>query len=285
MFVLQWGEPVMVPAMTNEIRLNYLNFPRIKALTPTHYSVIRFDSNNQCNVHCAYCHISRSGDVIELDDFRSFLDEGVLSVDLFQFGCQMEPTMDPRLCDFMQALAASPARPRRGIRLQTNGILLHRHATDRMVEAGLKIVTVSVDSANASTQKGLRGGTSLAKVQRNVVEFLRACPTVRVGFITVVTSDNIEETGELVAWGREAGVAQFEFRQMVHYPDNSIVDHQRMEILEVTREQFDAMEARLRQQYGETTALYFYPAERLHQHAAQVLRASLVGSQAEARPF
>ena len=112
--------------------------------------------------------------------------------------------MDQRLCGFMDVLAASPAKPSRGIRLQTNGILLHRHAAERMEKAGLSIVTVSVDSVNPSTYKGLRGGTNLAKVARNVLGLLQACPSVRVGFITVVTSENIDETDDLVAWGVDA---------------------------------------------------------------------------------
>jgi MoaA/NifB/PqqE/SkfB family radical SAM enzyme len=197
----------------------------------------------------------------------------------------MEPTMDPRLCDFMHALANSPARPSRGIRLQTNGILLHRHPPERMVEAGLKIVTVSVDSVNPSTQKDLRGGTSLAKVQRNVLGFLRACPSVRVGFISVVTSENIDETDDLVAWGVDAGVAQFEFRQMVHHPGNALVDHERMERLLVTSEQFTAMQARIEARFRGSADLYFLPTAKLHAHSVAVRRHSLVGEGPDVRPL
>jgi MoaA/NifB/PqqE/SkfB family radical SAM enzyme len=262
--------------MTNEIRVNYLNFPRVKALEPERYGVIRFDSNNRCNVHCAYCHIARSDDIIELDDFREFLECHVLEVGLFQFGCQMEPTMDPRLCDFMDTVAASPAKPSRGIRLQTNGILLHKHDPERMKKAGLSIVTVSVDSANESIHKGLRGGTNLAKVQRNVLAFIAACPTVRVGFITVVTRENIDETDDLVAWGVDAGVKQFEFRQVVHTPSNDIVDHSRMAGLTITSEQFAAMQARLESRFNDVTALHFFPHEKLSAHSAAVRRDSLI---------
>lgn len=191
--------------------------------------------------------------------------------------------MDDRLCDFMDVVAASPAKPSRGIRLQTNGIRLHRHAAERMEKAGLSIVTVSVDSVNPSTHKGLRGGTNLAKVERNVLGFLQACPSVRVGFITVVTSENIDETDDLVAWGVDAGVKQFEFRQVVHQPSSQIVDHSRMAGLTITSEQFAAMQARLESRFTGVTALHFYPNVKLNARSAVVRRDSLVAAEPPAR--
>jgi len=262
--------------MPNEIRFNVTNFESIVALPPTHYDVIRFDSNNQCNVHCVYCHNARSDELIDIERFRSFLSEKVLGVGLFQFGCQMEPTLDPRLCDFMLAVAASPARPTRGIRLQTNGILLHRHSPERLVEAGLAVITISVDSARAPTHKGLRGGTSLAKVQRNIVAFRQSCPSVRIGFITVVTSENIDDCEELVAWGVAAGVAQFEFRQVVHQPLSDIVDHARMEGLLVTAERFYEMQDRVTSKFGETTRLHFFSNGDIVSRALWVRNNSLI---------
>jgi MoaA/NifB/PqqE/SkfB family radical SAM enzyme len=264
--------------MSNEIRFNVFNFEKIVAGPPAYYDVIRFDSNNQCNVHCVYCHNPRSDELIDIERFRSFLSEKVLGVGFFQFGCQMEPTLDPRLSDFMLAVAASPAKPTRGIRLQTNGILLHRHPPEKLVEAGLTLATISVDSVDASTHKGLRGGTSLAKVQRNIVEFRRSCPSVRIGFITVVTSDNIDDCDDLVAWGVAAGVAKFEFRQVVHQPLSGIVDHGRMEKLLITSEKFDEMRDRIKSKYGETTALYFSSNNDITSRASWVRNNSLMSA-------
>jgi MoaA/NifB/PqqE/SkfB family radical SAM enzyme len=180
-------------------------------------------------------------------------------------------------------LAASPAKPSRGIRLQTNGILLHRHPAERMEKAGLSLVTISVDSVNPSTQKGLRGGTNLAKVQRNILGFLKACPSVRVGFVTVVTSENIDETDDLVAWGVDAGVKQFEFRQVFYYPSSQIVDHSRMAGLMITSEQFAAMRARVESRFKDVTTLHFSQSEQLTARSAVVSRDSLMAVALPAR--
>jgi hypothetical protein len=62
--------------MTDEIRVNYLNFPRVKALSPEDYGVIRFDSNNQCNVHCVYCHIPAPMTLLNWKIFARFSPNG-----------------------------------------------------------------------------------------------------------------------------------------------------------------------------------------------------------------
>ena len=103
----------------------------------------RFDSNHDCNIQCAYCDIPRSDELIDLDAFREFLSENVEAVGVFQFGCQMEPTLDKRLVNFMCAVGECGAKPLNAFRLQTNGILLHRHDPDRMAPPRLTLLTVS----------------------------------------------------------------------------------------------------------------------------------------------
>jgi molybdenum cofactor biosynthesis enzyme MoaA len=221
------------------------------------FGAIRFDSNNDCNVHCVYCHNSRSKELIDADQFRTFLSSGVISVEQFQFGCTMEPTLDARLCDFMEIVARSPARPQQNLRLQTNGILLHRHDAARMRAAGLSHLSVSVDSAKASTHKDLRGGTSLAKVERNLREFHHSCPAVHIVFLTTVTSANLENLGELVTWGLDVGVEHFVFRQMFYDPRSPVVDHSRMPSLCVSAEEFARFRTRLKEEFASRVHLDF----------------------------
>jgi len=261
--------------MAKDIRLDVTNFRKLSALPPASYAAIRFDSNLDCNVHCVYCHNPRSDETIDLGLFREFVAEKVLSADEFQIGCQMEPTLDKRLCDFMLAVAASPAKPRRSFRLQTNGILLHRHDPGQMIEAGLTVVSVSVDSARAETQRGLRGGTSLSKVKRNILDFRRSCPAIPMRFVTTVTRDNIDEVDELVAWGVDAGVAEFAFRQMFYIRSNTIVDHDRMTRLLVTESEFANMQERLESRFGDGAKMRFMTNSSLVQHAREVSKDSL----------
>jgi len=243
--------------MPTDIQLNVMNIAKLRALPPAAYGVIRFDPNNNCNVHCVYCHNPRSDELIDLEEFRSFLAEKVIAADMFQVGCIMEPTLDKRLSDFMLAVAASPAKPKHTFMLQTNGILLHRHDPAKLIEAGLTILSVSVDSATTDTHKDLRGGTSLPKVQNNIIGFHKACPSVRIVFLTTVTSGNIDEADDLVAWGLSAGVKEFIFRQMFYHPKSGIVDHSRMPGLLVTAEEFAAMKDRVTAKFSQHARLQF----------------------------
>ncbi len=77
-------------------QLNAYNFRRMRKQPAEAYEFIRFDPNNDCNVHCVYCHNPRSKDTVPTEELQSFLDENVESIQNFQMGCIMEPTLDRR---------------------------------------------------------------------------------------------------------------------------------------------------------------------------------------------
>jgi molybdenum cofactor biosynthesis enzyme MoaA len=268
------GENANPTGVVPEFLLNVWNIASMVDRAPRTFGAIRFDSNNNCNVHCVYCHNFRSEELVDTADFRAFLSTAVVSVDDFQIGCGMEPTLDPRLCDFMDIVAGSPVRPRRHFRLQTNGILLHRHDHGRMRAAGLTHLSVSVDSPQASTHKDLRGGTSLAKVERNLRAFHAACPSVRMVFLTTVTSANIGSLRELVTWGMDVGAAEFVFRQMFYRPDSLLVDHSRMPALLVKAEEFAQCKRSIIAEFAPRARIVFLEDSTLVRGAARTMAAS-----------
>jgi MoaA/NifB/PqqE/SkfB family radical SAM enzyme len=248
----------------DDITIGPHNLPEIKKRSPAHYRVIRFDSNNTCNLHCVYCHNARSDALVNLEDFHIFLGN-VRSVAYFQIGCGMEPTLDKRLTDVMLMIADSPANPTSELILQTNGILIHRHDYEKMRRAGLRRLSVSIDAASPQTQKSLRDGTSLDKVIRNVASFVEQSPCVTVDFITTVTSENIGELDGLVELGLRLGVRRFVFREMFYYPDNPIVDHTRMPGLMLVPGQFMDFARRMSAKYETRTDLIFATVDFLHE--------------------
>ena len=259
-------------------QLNCYNFATVMQNPPANYEAIRFDPNNTCNLHCVYCHNPRSSDAIDYAQFHEFLHTKVGRVGLFQVGCVMEPTLDNRLADFMLQIAGSPAKPGRDFMLQTNGILLHRHDHEKMRQAGLTRLSVSMDAANPETQKELRDGTSLKKVLRNVKEFMVACPETSAEFITTVTRANIGKIDELVALGLEVGVIRFVFREVFYYPDNDVVDHTRMPKLVLRKGEFHSMMERVLERFEGTADFWFLDNETLHASAKRMIADSkLVG--------
>jgi molybdenum cofactor biosynthesis enzyme MoaA/SAM-dependent methyltransferase len=255
-------------------QLNVYNFKTKIDGALANYVALRFDPNNTCNLHCVYCHNHRSDEVIEQELFDQFLHTKVGTITDFQFGCIMEPTLDKRMADFMLQIARSPARPTRNFILQTNGILLHRHDHEKFREAGLTLLSVSMDAADSTTQKELRNGTSLAKVLRNVKSFIEACPETKPEFITTVTRSNIQKIEDLVALGLDIGISGFTFREIFYYPENDVVDHTRMPGLLLREGEFKEMTERVLGRFDGKADFCFVDNNSLHASAKRMIRDS-----------
>jgi MoaA/NifB/PqqE/SkfB family radical SAM enzyme len=254
-----------------DTQLNVYNFDTLSKEADASYGFLRFDPNNTCNLHCVYCHNHRSEALIDLDRFVWFLNNKVVSVSTFQIGCVMEPTLDRRLCDFMLAIAASPARPTKDLMLQTNGTLLNKHDYDKMRAAGLTLLSVSMDAADPETQRSLRGGMSLERVFRNISGFKSACPDVSIEFICTVTTANVDKVDSLVELGLGIGVMRYVFREVYYYPDNDVVDHERMPALLLSDGQFSAMRERLEAKYNTDAQFIFATSSYLDRAARKMV--------------
>ena len=240
-----------------DAQLNVYNLKMMRAQPPLPFEFLRFDPNNDCNVHCVYCHNHRSKDLVDAADLRLFLQENVISVDNFQMGCIMEPTLDPRMCDLMLLVSGSRGKPTQQFLLQTNGILLHRHDHGKMRDAGVNCLSVSIDSADPAVHKVLRGGTSMAKVASNIAAFHKSCPDCEIVFITTVTCANIDGMEALVAFGLDLGARRFVLREVFYVPENDIVDHSRMPDLMLRPGDFARMREKLLARFADQASFEF----------------------------
>lgn len=258
----------------SDFQLNVYNFETVSKSKAARYDTIRFDPNNTCNLHCVYCHNHRSDQTIDAEQFRQFLAEKVRDVSYFQVGCIMEPTLDRRLTDFLLTIAGSPARPAHTLMLQTNGLLLHTHDHGKMVEAGLTNLSVSLDVADARTQKELRSGMSLSKVVRNIDTFRKGAPDVSVEIISVVTTSNVDQMPGLVDLALNLGARRVILRELLYYPHSDVVDHSRMRQLLLKVGEFQRMEESLRATFNGRIEMIFAPNETLDALARKMLNKS-----------
>jgi len=253
-----------------DAQLNVYNLAIMRQQHPRRFAFLRVDSNNDCNVHCVYCHNHRSADRLDAADLRAFLEQNVIRVDNFQLGCIMEPTLDPRMADLMLLVAGSRARPTHRFVLQTNGLLLHRHDHAKMRDAGLTHLSASIDSADPATHKLLRGGSSLSKTIANIVAFRTSCPAAEVEFITTVTRANVDAMDALVALGLDLGVSGFVLRAVFYLPENNVVDHARMLELLLGPDDFARMRDRLTARFGGRARFEFADSVTLDRSAQQM---------------
>lgn len=262
-------------APKKDSQLNISNYEKMLAQPPQAFEWLRFDSNNDCNVHCVYCHNSRSKALISPEELTVFLDRNVEKVENFQVGCTMEPTLDPRLTDFLLLIGTSKGRPSKVFKLQTNGILLHRHDLSKMRDAGLNLVSVSIDSADPEIHKALRGGTSMAKVHGNILALRQTLPEVKIQFITTVNKLNVHVMRELVSFGLELGVSRFVFREMFYFPNSKIVDHSRMPSLVLEEGEYETMRRDLLAVFRGRAELSFADAATLERSRIRIRADSL----------
>jgi MoaA/NifB/PqqE/SkfB family radical SAM enzyme len=196
-------------------------------------------------------------------ELEAYFAENVLGVDNLQFGCGMEPTIDARLADLIEMAASSNANPGNRFALQTNGLMLHQHDLERFKQAGLNLLSVSMDSTHSQTHRQLRGGSSVEKIIRNLRSFRSTCPEISLQILAVVTKLNIDDAESLAEFAIELGAKRMVYREMVYLPESQNIDHEQVRELIVPPGAFLAMRDRVLQQHEGKIQFSFLGTEHL----------------------
>lgn len=220
-------------------RISSKNINQIKFDKPQNFSQIMLDTNLTCNLHCLYCHNDRTTKLLDKNDLIKFIDEQIDSVDAFQFGCQMEPTMDRRLGELLKLVSKSKARPRNCFRLQTNGILLNKHNLDDFKEAGISLFTISLDTLDPEVHKELRGGSDIQKILTNIINLRKSWDDVEIKFVTTLNKLNINLLEDVIKYAVDNKIDGICIRNMFYFPNSSIIqDHEKMQAIVLDNEVF-----------------------------------------------
>ena len=181
---------------------------------------------NLCNLDCVTC-------------MRNVWDEtpGRMSEAVFQrilegvraasptptvfFGGYGEPLIHTRICDWVaQAHQAGAV-----VELITNGILLTRETSRKLIDAGLDRLWVSLDGATPESYADVRLGAALPQVIENLRQLkdLRGAWSVtnpRLGIAFVAMKRNIADLPALVRLGKSLGADQFSISNVLaHTPE------------------------------------------------------------------
>jgi radical SAM protein with 4Fe4S-binding SPASM domain len=183
---------------------------------------LQVEVTGACNLRCAMCLVryreplDRRRASLDFERFKALVDAlpELETVTLQGLG---EPLMAPDLFRMLEYGAA------RGLRMgfNTNATLLTRSTAERLVDAGLDWLHVSVDGATAATYESIRDGSSFAKVERNVrglVEVVRArgVERPRLSIVFVAMRRNLAELPALVRLAAAWGVATLRVQNLSH---------------------------------------------------------------------
>lgn len=265
-------------------RLRVDNFDVMQAKGPRRFNWLRIDANNNCNLKCTYCRVPRSTSLIDADHLKEFLSSYVVGVENLQFGCGMEPTLDSRLADLMTMAATTPARPNNQFVVQTNGTLLHQHDHEKLANAGLNRLSVSIDSLDPKIHRDQRGGSNIEQIIRNLKSFQANCPHIEIQLICVVTSASINSTLDLARFAVDLGVKRMTFRQMVYVPNHPNVVEEDVVPLIVNYEDFDRMQQAIESEIGNAMEMSFYSNEDLAEHR-KTMRSDSYFTESADKPF
>ena len=174
-------------------------------LSPLHtpLSKVYVEPTTLCNLKCRTCvrnSWSEPTGSMSMSTFKKLLDdlEGVPSLGTMAFWGIGEPLVHPDIAE-MVGLAHQ-----QGIRTEliTNGHLLNKDISKRLIEAGLDTLVVSVDGVSSEAYKDIRCGGDLQLIQENIDnlhkirrELLMNTPEVGIEF--VLMQRNLDQLPQL----------------------------------------------------------------------------------------
>jgi len=163
---------------------------------------------NACNARCTMCTINdwAKGENVLMSDalFAKFVDEVANYVDWVETVClnrDGEPTLDKKLPKRIKMLKDAGVRR---VTFATNGQLLRPELVNRLIDAGLDDIMVSVDGITKETFEAIRVRLNYETVLENTLELIRirnerqADLTIRVRM--VILESNRHETEEWLAF-------------------------------------------------------------------------------------
>ncbi len=172
---------------------------------------IYIESTNMCNLSCTMCFrhswIEEPGGRMGLNVFLSLANElkDLSSVKECFFGGMGEPLTHPDICSMIRAV---PKRIKRT--MITNGTLLSRAMSHKLIDAGLDELWISMDGFDKTTYEEIQRGAIFQKITENLVAFNeeRAGKNVRLGITFVITDSNEKELQSIDCFADIYGVDQ-----------------------------------------------------------------------------
>jgi MoaA/NifB/PqqE/SkfB family radical SAM enzyme len=189
----------------------------------THLAKVYVEPTNRCNLGCRTCMRNEWNEPLgEMDEgtFSRILESlrGFSPVPEVFFGGFGEPLAHPRILDMVTAVKKLGAT----VELITNGILLSREMSEKLIEAGLDMLWVSLDGAKPESYADIRLGAALPEVIANLSAFRDAChlappPRPRLGIVFVAMKRNIADLPAVLDLGGHLGAQSFLVTHLLPY--------------------------------------------------------------------
>jgi MoaA/NifB/PqqE/SkfB family radical SAM enzyme len=184
---------------------------------------IYIEPTNRCNLECRTCMRNIWDEPLGQMDSSTFtrILEGVRDISpvpkIF-FGGIGEPLAHPSIAEMVARAKETGGT----VELITNGTLLTRGLSHRLIDAGLDMLWISLDGATPESYADVRLGGALPEVLANIAAFRDARRTeylqrAQLGFVFVAMKRNIADLPALLKMGRELGAKRFLVSNVLPY--------------------------------------------------------------------
>jgi radical SAM protein with 4Fe4S-binding SPASM domain len=199
------------------------------AMLPTPREVY-VEPTNRCNELCQTCprtFFQREPEAdLDLGRFVRILDQfpGVERVVLHGVG-------EPLLARELPLMVAEANRRGARVLFNTNALALHRRLAERLIDAGLDELRVSMDAADARTYRAIRGVDGHAKAMRRTAELCallreRGAARPRISLFFMAMRENLAELPAVIARAGDMGVHAVVLQRLVYFETGMAVEAQ-----------------------------------------------------------
>jgi len=208
------GAEVFIDEVMNGLRLR---------MPVTHLAKVYVEPTNRCNLECRICMRHEWSEPLGEMDGETFsrIIEGLRGfspVPLVFFGGLGEPLAHPDIVKMVAQASTLGAQ----VELITNGTLLTREMSRKLIEAGLDMLWVSLDGANPESYADVRLGAAFPEVIANVSVFRDACHLAfphrpQIGVVFVAMKRNIADLPAILSLGSQLGARRFLVTNVLPY--------------------------------------------------------------------
>lgn len=203
------------------IRLSKIgsDLPRGRFLT------IRMDTNNKCNLRCNMCYFSMGESQkipvrnMSIDLFKKIAEKSFPYTKRLFLSCSYEPLISPI---FMEALDVVKDYNIPETIIVTNGVSLKRDNIEKIIEAGISQVHISIDAATKGTYEEVRACSGyydlIEKIRLfNEIKQEKKVSLPRLCSDYTLMRSNIEELPAFVTLAAEINIESIDCRHLLPY--------------------------------------------------------------------
>lgn len=190
------------------------------------------EPTSKCNLNCKMCFrntwIDEELGNMTMETFNGAINTMPSGVEKIFFGGMGEPLFHPNIVEMVK-IASSKVKE---VELLTNGTLLNEEMSKKLLEAGLTMLWISIDSLESEGYEKIRVNSKLEKVINNIktfnklreynIESNKAKNNVKLGIAFVAMKSNIDQLEKMPLFCAIHGVSKVNVSNLLPSDETSV---------------------------------------------------------------